>query len=217
MLDIGCGNHSPSQTKAWFPLCVYHGVDKIEYNNNASDMESMEEFYSIDLVKEKIDVIPDNFFHVVIISHVIEHLPNGLAVIRDLCDKIVPGGLIYIEFPSVRSLAFPAAKHGVLHFCDDDSHVKLYDIKEIANVLLAEKFKIRKAGARRDKAGLLLLPFILLIKWMRGENLTGFGLWDLFGFAQYVYAEKRKCFNGNFYPAVNEMLQFAVPFRSSVS
>lgn len=191
MLDVGCGNHSATHAKQWFSQCIYHGIDNTESNFNSSDLEALDTFHPIDLSTEKITTIPDNFFHVIIVSHVIEHLPNGISLIDDLSAKLISGGVIYIEFPAVKTLAFPSAKRGTLHFCDDESHRRLYDLKEIANVLLANNFKIHKAGTRHDPCGILFLPLILLIKLLKRESLTGYGLWDLFGFAQYVYAEKR--------------------------
>ena len=191
LLDVGCGNHAPSQAKAWFPFCKYYGIDKTRYNNCEDDFSIMEKFYCIDLVIDDLCNIPDNFFDVIILSHVIEHLPNGLDVVKKLTEKLVAGGCIYIEFPSVRSLNLPSVKNGILNFYDDPSHVKVYEVGEITDILIARDCRILKAGVRRDKAGIILLPFILLIKRLKGENLTGLGLWDLFGFAEFIFAEKK--------------------------
>ncbi|MCB2183188.1 MAG: class I SAM-dependent methyltransferase [Desulfobulbaceae bacterium] len=191
ILDVGCGNHAPSSTKNWFPHCRYFGVDKEMYNIAAYDVEIMEKFYKLDLREQALNDIPNNFFNVAIVSHIIEHIPNGIDVIEELTCKLIKGGKIYIEYPSVRSLSFPQSK-GSLQFCDDPSHIKLYDLKEVCNVLLANDFRILKAGVRRDWVGILFLPAILFIKLLRKEPLTGFGLWDLMGFAEYVYAEKKE-------------------------
>jgi len=191
ILDVGCGNHSPTATKKWFPKCRYFGIDKSIYNNDQRDIDIAEKFYNIDLCKENLEDIPENFFDIIIMSHVIEHIPNGIAVIEELTRKLKHGGKIYIEYPSVKSLSLPRVDGGSLHFCDDNSHIRLYDLKEICNALLANGMKIIKAGTRRDPAGILLLPAIIMIKWLRGEPLTGFGLWDLLGFAEFVYAEKK--------------------------
>ena len=88
LLDVGCGNHAPSQAKAWFPFCKYYGIDKTRYNNCEDDFSIMEKFYCIDLVIDDLCNIPDNFFDVIILSHVIEHLPNGLDVVKKLSEKL---------------------------------------------------------------------------------------------------------------------------------
>lgn len=189
LLDIGCGNHGPSETIKWFPGCRYFGVDKEIYNNTSADMTAMEKFYMIDLQKQSLEAVPDCFFDVIIASHIIEHLTNGADILRELVGKAKHGGKIYIEYPSVRTLRFPRSK-GSLHFCDDSSHVRLYDLKEICNILLSGRCKIIKAGVRRDLFAVLLLPLVLVVKIIRREPVTGFGLWDLLGFAEFVYAEK---------------------------
>ena len=193
LLDIGCGNHSPSQTKKWFPACEYYGVDNRVYNNDENDFEVMEKFYEIDLIKEigRLDEIPDDFFDVVIFSHVIEHLPNGLDVLLKLGDKIKAEGKIYIEFPSVRSLSLPSMI-GSLHFCDDPSHVRVYEVSEIVNILLSENFKIIRAGRRRNIIKAAFAPMRIVLDLLRYKKIYGANFWDIAGFADYVYAEKRQ-------------------------
>lgn len=190
LLDVGCGNHGPSATKKWFDRCIYHGIDRGIYNNSQHDMVMMDRFYQLDLGSQSLDGIPDNYFDVIIASHILEHLRNGLSLLESLAAKAKNGGKIYIEYPSVRTLSFPRTRAS-LHFCDDVSHVRLYSVKEIGNTLLDANFRIIKAGVRRDPAGIICLPAIILLKWLRKEPLTGFGLWDILGFAEYVYAEKQ--------------------------
>ena len=191
LLDIGCGNHSPSLSNYWFPHCNYYGLDKGSYNNEAYDVECMKQFFQIDLESSALSEIPDRFFEIIIFSHVIEHLLDGLPVLEKLTHKLSDGGKIYIEFPSVRSLSLPSAI-GTLHFCDDESHKRLYDLKEIANTLLSNNLRIISAGVRRDWRKIILVPLMTpvhIYSLLRYGKLWG-GLWDLLGFANYVYAER---------------------------
>jgi SAM-dependent methyltransferase len=148
----------------------------------------MEKFYNIDLEKETLDSLPDAYFDVIIVSHVIEHLKNGLEILPSISKKLKQGGEIYIEFPSIRSLSFP---RGGLHFCDDPSHVRAYDIREIANVLLSNGFKIIKAGICSSVARKIISPIQLFRIMLMQKKVTLAGLWDLFGFADFVYAVKK--------------------------
>jgi SAM-dependent methyltransferase len=149
LLDIGCGNHSASITKKWFPLCLYSGVDREMYNVDETDLRSADHLFLLDLDCSGLEEIPDGFFDVILASHVIEHLRSGLKVLQILVSQeLKPGGLIYFEFPSVRSLALPNMP-GTLNFCDDETHVRLYDVKDVANVLLDNGIKIMRAGRRR--------------------------------------------------------------------
>ena len=65
LLDIGCGNHSATLTKRYFPNCIYYGVDKDNYNNDDRDFAVMEKFFRIDLEAGGLDSLPDDFFDVI--------------------------------------------------------------------------------------------------------------------------------------------------------
>ena len=110
-LDVGCGNHSPRVTKKWFPQWNYYGIDRDDYLTDVQDKTLMTHYYKLDLSKDSLDIIPENYFDVVVMSHIVEHLSNGLDVIEQLTSKIKKGGKIYIEFPSERSMALPSVWH----------------------------------------------------------------------------------------------------------
>ncbi|MCX6171132.1 MAG: class I SAM-dependent methyltransferase [Ignavibacteriales bacterium] len=192
LLDVGCGNHSAQKAKQWFQNCKYYGIDKACCNNDNLDFSLMEKYYEIDLENEieKLDNIPNNYFDVIICSHVIEHIPNGIEVINRLTKKIKVFGRIYIEFPSVKSLSLPSMQD-TLHFCDDPTHVRIYSIQELANELLKNNFGIIKAATRRDLKRIIFTPLVLILDWWKTRRLVAYGLWDILGFADYIYAEKR--------------------------
>lgn len=189
LLDVGCGNHSPTRTVGIFKGCTYHGVDREIYNNNAEDLAVMEKFYQVDLTRSDLSGIPDASFDVVLAYHVLEHIPNGLDVVAILARKLKPGGEIYLEFPSVRSLRLPSVV-GTLNFCDDASHVRIYEVKELANLLLSLGFRIVKAGPRRDLFCLLITPFFYLYLKYFKKLAPASAFWDITGFADFVHAVK---------------------------
>lgn len=91
-LDVGAGNHSASLTKQWFPVCRYYGIDRTrDYDNNDHDFDLMDGFYELGLTKLEFDFIPDDFFDLIMMSHIIEHLQNGDAVIERLVTKLKRG------------------------------------------------------------------------------------------------------------------------------
>lgn len=189
LLDIGCGNNSPSRTKRWFPKCKYYGLDKEVYNSTVADLRLMEKFYNIDLQKDSLSILPEGYFDVVIISHVIEHLENGLEVLAEVLRKVKPKGRIYVEFPSPRSLNFP---RGGLNFFDDRSHIKVCHIQEISGILLSNNFKIIKAGVCSSIIRKLISPIQFFRVMLIQKKITLAGLWDLFGFADFIYAVKNE-------------------------
>lgn len=192
LLDVGCGNHSASKTLRIFSECEYHGLDKESYNNDESEFLMMERFYRVDLSKDVSGLadIPEDYFDVIIMNHVIEHLHNGVDVLRMLVGKMRENGKLYIEFPSVKSLHLPSMR-GTLNFCDDESHVRVYRVSEIANVLLDENCRIVRAGTRRDAIRIAAFPFRLLLDLVSKRQLSAATFWDITGFADYVFAEKR--------------------------
>jgi SAM-dependent methyltransferase len=188
LLDVGCGNHSPTRAKYFFPNVEYYGVDKDVYNNDEQDLKHMKTFYKKDLEHDSLGDVPDDFFDVIIFCHVIEHLENGLCVVERLIKKMKKGGHIYIEFPSIKSLSLPSM-NGTLNFCDDTTHKRLYDLKEVANVLLHNNCKIIRGGVRRNFWGIVLVPITLLNAWIKGLAPAS-ALWDIFGFAEYIHGQR---------------------------
>lgn len=185
ILDIGAGNHSASKTKELFLNCEYWGVDRCtDYANSAEDFHFMDKFCEMDLTQLEFDILPDSYFDIIIMAHVIEHLSNGDEVLKRLSDKLAPNGIIYLEWPGIRSTKLPSKK-GTLNFFDDETHIRIYDIKEIYNILLSKGLKFCEGGGRRSLRLILLMPVkAIWDKWNRGYILAS-TFWDLMGFAEY--------------------------------
>jgi hypothetical protein len=192
ILDVGCGNHSPSRTKRHYPECIYYGLDKTPYHHiSREDQICMEQFFEIDLsIPDSLSQIPNRFFDCVFLSHVIEHLKSCSELITCLQNKLIRGGAIYIEFPSPRSINFPSMR-GTLNFYDDPSHVMIYHLEEICAFFPDNEFDIIKAGTRRSLKRILLLPFYALISLVSHGYIGGSVLWDIFGFSNYLIAVKK--------------------------
>lgn len=190
MLDIGAGNHSATLARACFPAVRYSGVDRQRgYNNDDSDFAAMDEFFELDLTTLDFGAIRDGAYDVVMLAHVIEHLPNGDDVLRALVPKVAPGGVMYVEFPGPRSLHLPSMK-GTLNFHDDETHVRLFTAAEVASVLRDAGLRIQRSGERRDWRGIVLLPLKVAHAWWRFRFIPGSAFWDVTGFAEFVLAER---------------------------
>jgi 2-polyprenyl-3-methyl-5-hydroxy-6-metoxy-1,4-benzoquinol methylase len=190
LLDVGAGTGSPTKTKRIFPNCEYHGIDKGNYHNTQADFDIMDAYYEMDLTELKFDKIPNQYFDVMILSHVIEHLENGDAVIKGLLPKLKSGAHVYIEFPGKRSLKLPSMRN-TLNFYDDPTHVRVYSAKEISEILDRNGFLIKSAGTRRHWPYMLLMPFTIIHQTIKHGFLPGGVFWDITGFAEYVYAVKK--------------------------
>jgi SAM-dependent methyltransferase len=193
ILDIGCGNNSPSMTKKYFPQCTYHGLDREDYNLDDSDRKAMDRLFRVDLDRDSLDGVPDDTYDLVIMSHVVEHLRRPVEIVSALCRKVRPGGFFYLEFPDIRSLGLPSME-GTLQFSDDPTHIHLPDPYVLANVLLGSGFDIRFGGVRRESIRYLMTPVFHarnLARRVSGRRPHSRGLWDASGFAFQLIGQKR--------------------------
>jgi SAM-dependent methyltransferase len=191
LLDIGAGNHSASKTKTVFPLCEYHGVDmEKDYNNSASDFGMMDAFYEMDLTRLDFSAIPNDYFDGIWMVHVIEHLYNGDKVIEQLMPKLKKGGFMYIEYPGKKSMKLPSM-YGTLNFKDDPTHVRLYSVEEITELVSRNGFTVLKSGTRRNPWFIMAMPFRILASLFTGKKIQGNIFWDILGFAEYLWIRKK--------------------------
>jgi SAM-dependent methyltransferase len=190
LLDVGAGSGSPTKTKKFFPNCEYHGIDKGNYRNSENDFAAMHTYYEMDLTELEFSSIPNQYFDVIIMSHVIEHLKNGDDVIKGLIPKLKTGGRIYIEYPGLRSTKLPSMRD-TLNFYDDPTHVRVYSVYEVSKLLQESGCNVLKSGTRRYWPFIALLPLTIVQQTIKHGYLPGGVFWDLLGFAEYVYAVKR--------------------------
>lgn len=192
ILDIGCGGDSPYQTKIIFPFSRYVGLDRdFNYHNSHKSINLIDRKIKHDLnsdIQFLETILENEYFDIIIFNHTIEHTFKGLEILELVTRKLKPEGCIYIEFPSIRSLSLPSIR-GTLNFCDDSTHLKLYSIQEVANTLLSNKCNIIKGGRRLNWISIFTLPLRLLMCFIRKKSPAGI-LWDLFGFADFVFGYK---------------------------
>ncbi|HWC57352.1 MAG TPA: class I SAM-dependent methyltransferase [Candidatus Paceibacterota bacterium] len=187
MLDVGCGTHAPYSTFAYYSKLVYSGIDW----NDIEGKKDMEYFFQCDLEDNTLSEIQDNYYDVITLSHIIEHVANGEKLITSLISKLKPNGVIYIETPSEKSLRLPSW-YGTLNFYDDPTHKRLYMLSELKKILEENNCVVFRLGIRRSLKRILLSPLYILSTLMRDKRVNATALWDITGFAHYVLAKKRE-------------------------
>ncbi len=191
LLDVGSGNHAATTFTRLFPGCTYFGIDRIpDYGNDENDLAAMTQFWQMDLTQLAFDQIPDLYFDAINFAHIIEHLHNGDLVIAALLKKLRRGGVVYVEYPRLFSTRLPHMRE-TLNFFDDETHCRIFSLGEIYNILLGNQCRPLAGGIRRNWFTILVMPIRLPILALRRGYLVGADFWDLFGFAEYVFARKQ--------------------------
>ncbi len=153
--------------------CHYTGADIQRYNMSGEDDAAMDAFYLLGADGSGYAAIPDGSYDFVILNHVLEHMTEPAPVLAALCAKLKPGGYIWIAFPSLRSLSLPSSEDETLQFCDDPTHVYLPDVREVANILLANGVKVVHAGRSREGFLTTLADVTKLLKRYLRKMMTG--------------------------------------------
>lgn len=195
LLDVGCGNHGPRNAKRVLPRCVYHGVDRGRWNLDEEDDRCMDRFFRLDLDDPSgLSAVPDGSYDAVICSQVIEHLQDPRRVVVQLAAKLAPGGVLYLETPSARSLRLPSCKSGAwgvkgcLNFRDDETHRDLVDLETCAADLRSLGLRVRGPKVARLWRRVVLLPLYLAAVLIVKRFVPAGLLWDTVGFASCLVA-----------------------------
>jgi SAM-dependent methyltransferase len=84
ILDVGCGYESVLFTKKWYPRCRYFGLDLSRDYFSSEELSHMEKLFIADLDRDDLSELPDAHFDVIVMSHVIEHVRDGLPAVERL-------------------------------------------------------------------------------------------------------------------------------------
>lgn len=190
ILDLGCGPKHPYYVRLLFPRAVYTAVDLLPFESLPERTRvSIDHYRRCDLGAEGLTAVGEGRFDIIILSHILEHLLNGLEILDEACRRLAPDGLIYCEYPRLASTRMPSA-YGTLNFWDDPTHVRLYSLMEILNVLNGNRIRAEAFGVRRFWPRIAIAPVRVLHSLITERRLRGGDLWDLFGFAEYVLGRR---------------------------
>ncbi len=201
ILDVGCLNFRQyfASQRLNLKKHVHSGID---YASPASKIPDGFIFKSADLNKDKIP-FPDDSFDLVVASHIIEHLINPVDFFGDCIRVCKPGGLVYIEAPSERSLFLPGMpfdhdKFLSTSFFDDPTHVfrpwtpqALY---RLSRYFQCEPIKVNYFYSKKIRILFpLLIAYALLFK--DSKRLQNW-CWRAFGWSCYLIVKKPTTMSG---------------------
>jgi len=142
ILDIGIENDSYLECKEVYPNSRYTGLDfrKIDFEMIEGDkfiLANLEDIDALAKITERYDTI--------IINHVLEHLNGGEYVFEKLLKSLKLNGIMYAEFPSIRS-AYKKKVGKRYHFHEDSTHKKFYVLESLANLAMQNGCKVISCG-----------------------------------------------------------------------
>jgi SAM-dependent methyltransferase len=140
---------------------------------------------------------PDDSFDLVVASHVIEHLANPIRLFMELVRVTRPGGTIYVEAPSERSLWLPGVPFGfgdfrTVSFYDDPTHLgRPWPPQALYRLARCCGCDPLEVGRRWGFWGRLKAPAKLLLSLIfRRSDWYESGMWELVGWPSYMIARK---------------------------
>ncbi len=200
ILDVGCLGFRQVEHARSLGLGLAHaGVDRLP------PPPSLPEgfvYRRADLGQEPLP-FDDDTFDLVVASHVIEHVPNPTDVVAECIRVCRPGGLIYIEAPSERSLWLPGMPfwhHDLrsLSFFDDPTHMgrpwtpqALY---RMAHYFGCEILEARHLSSWRLRLGLPVYLLAALIR--RRSDIFEWAIWGAIGWAACAVVRKPVTLSG---------------------
>jgi 2-polyprenyl-3-methyl-5-hydroxy-6-metoxy-1,4-benzoquinol methylase len=193
VLDVGCGNDSPSRTKKSRPDLYYVGID-IDHSNTGTrhGYENADEFYLThpDEFHNKIFELRNQFDYI-ISSHNIEHCYNRESVLRAMASSLKSGGVLYLSYPSKASINFPH-RRGPLNYYDEKEHTETPPDTEYVIKLLNSMSCDVEFMSESYRPILMRVIGLLLEIPSKALNRTLTGTWQLYGFETIMWIKKRK-------------------------
>ncbi|HUO53720.1 MAG TPA: methyltransferase domain-containing protein [Rhodoblastus sp.] len=189
LLDVGCGNNSPSWTKQHLPEWRYVGLDIGDYNQTEPNLADE---YILTTPERFCDAIElhENSVDVVVSSHNLEHCFDRSRALLAMARSLRSNGRMYLSFPCHDSVDFPGFRDGCLNYYDDTSHRdEPPDFGSVISALTKEGLRIIYATTRYQPP----------LDWVYGlkneaesakEKQTKPGTWAYWGFETIIWAEK---------------------------
>jgi SAM-dependent methyltransferase len=184
-LDIGCSDCQTLRHLAELrPDLRFTAVDLLD---RSALVPPQMRFARLDITTDRFP-FADNTFDSVTFLHVMEHLRDDDHMAGEIVRVMKPGGCLYVEGPSRRSLGMPHWRGaGPLNFFDDPSHVAPITAERVTGAFVPRGMTVTRVGRSRSWPLILALPWSLL-KGDRYHYLTG--IFHLCGCALFVELRK---------------------------
>jgi len=195
VIDVGCWQYT------YYNFCRDNGLPNFKhygFDYQLPDIPPPEnyKFFIADAAKGL--PIKSNFFDAVIGSHVYEHVPDGLSLVNEIFRILRPGGLLYFESPSERSLWFPSMpfkfeKFHSTNFLDDPTHIgRPISPQGLYRLFRMFDGEIIEVDYIQSKMSRIRFPFQLALAMFRKDPAKlEASVWNAWGFSVYGIVRKK--------------------------
>ncbi len=187
VLDYGCFGWKLPKISSRADI-EHHGCDMMLPDGKPEHAS----FHLVDSVARKIPV-PDNYFDLVVASHVIEHVVDPIELFQELARVCKPAGQIYIEAPSDKSVLVHSdaavEAHSFYSFWDDPTHLRPWTPAALYRLAICHGCMPVKVEYMYSLKERILWPLKRIIYAGNGHKLTEL-LWLARGWSCYAVIEK---------------------------
>ena len=193
VLDIGCIGFKQVKIAEALQLKLQHfGVD---YCEPEEPLPSGFVFRRADLNQDKLP-FDDDTFDLVVASHIIEHVSKPVDFFGDCVRVCKPGGLLYFEAPSERSLLLPGmpfnhSRFQSLSFYDDPTHCsRPWSPQSFYRLTKYYSCDVVRTDYIYSWMHRLLAPVTIPLAFVTRHKLFMWCVWATIGWASYLIAQK---------------------------
>jgi 2-polyprenyl-3-methyl-5-hydroxy-6-metoxy-1,4-benzoquinol methylase len=140
VLDIGCGNGNFLKYLFKYGNCEVYGT---EFDGNSAKRASLIKEINLKIGEIQSEDHPDNFFDLITMFHVFEHLADPKQVLQIIREKLKPNGHLIISIPNIDSWQSRIFKGKWLHL-DPPRHLFFFKPSDLIEILKGERFDIQK-------------------------------------------------------------------------
>lgn len=140
VLDIGCGNGNFLMYLFKFGKCEVYGT---EFDENSAKRASLIKEINLKSGEIKSEDYPDEFFDLITMFHVFEHLQEPKLMLDLIYQKLKPGGKLIISIPNIDSWQSKMFKGKWLHL-DPPRHLFFFTPFDLAELVKNRGFEIER-------------------------------------------------------------------------
>lgn len=162
ILDVGCGNGDFLEILKALDWEIYG----IEPDSQAAAVATGRLGIQVHNQILESAGFPDNYFDVIFMNQVIEHLANPTRTIQECFRILKPGGKLLVSTPNIQSLGHQYFKQAWIHL-DPPRHICIFSIKALRRMIEQTEFSIESLKTTSSGA-----KFTWLASWVIKQNGT---------------------------------------------